>query len=171
MNEYEAQAQKFLKDTNTELTIKFLKFDKYFSDDTHARLVWEVTLNRNERLYTFNFGDSLANTEKALNYGKVKSTRINYPEKVMRDKMLLNDYKKLMLAYIDRDKIKKPTAYDILACLDVSYFDDFDDFCSMYGYDTDSRNAEKIFNAIKEQNLNLQVLFSDSELEQLNEIA
>jgi len=41
---------------------------------------------------------------------------------------------------------KSPTAYDVLACLDT-YSDGFtfEDFCHSYGYDTDSRKAEKTF--------------------------
>ena len=43
---------------------------------------------------------------------------------------------------------EKPTAYDILACIsgDITCPYDFGEFCLEYGYDEDSRTAERTFN-------------------------
>lgn len=40
-----------------------------------------------------------------------------------------------------------PTAYDVLTCLEKYEYQNFEDFCSAYGYDSDSRSAEKIYKA------------------------
>jgi len=61
MNEYQAQAEKFLSDTGTTLEIKFLKHDKYFDDD-YKRDIYQCTLIRNSRKYSFTFGQSLNNS-------------------------------------------------------------------------------------------------------------
>lgn len=66
---------------------------------------------------------------------------------------------------------KRPTAYDILACLDT--FADgmtFEDFCANYGYDTDSRTAEKTFKQVQYQTEKLKEILSAEAQEALNEI-
>jgi hypothetical protein len=50
----------------------------------------------------------------------------------------------------------EPTAYDILTCLQLDVWSvtnngSFEDFCSEFGYDTDSRKAEKTYNIILKQ--------------------
>lgn len=57
----------------------------------------------------------------------------------------------------------EPTAADVLDCLalDASSVEnarDFEDWCHGYGYDTDSRSAEKIYNTIKAQIVKLKEL-------------
>ena len=64
----------------------------------------------------------------------------------------------------------EPTNYDILACLEVYCPDTFEGFCSEYGYDTDSRSALNVFEAVQEQAAELNDLFSSEELEKLSEI-
>lgn len=63
-----------------------------------------------------------------------------------------------------------PTAYDVLACLTKYDPESFEDFCSNYGYDTDSRNAKNIYKAVKKEYLNLCTLYTAQELEKLAEI-
>lgn len=65
---------------------------------------------------------------------------------------------------------KEPTMYDILACLTKYDPETFEDFCSSYGYDTDSRSAKKIYKAVVKEYDNMCKLFNDKELEVLNEI-
>ena len=46
------------------------------------------------------------------------------------------------------DGNKKPTHYDVLACLTKSNPGSFENFCSDFGYNSDSRKAERIYNAV-----------------------
>lgn len=53
-----------------------------------------------------------------------------------------------------------PTGEDVLDCLasDASTYDNaqgFEDWANEYGYDTDSRKAEKIFKAVEKQSIKL----------------
>ena len=73
-------------------------------------------------------------------------------------------------ASIQDEEIKKPTAYDILACLDVMYEDSFEDFCDSFGYDSDSISALNTYESVKEQSESLKDMFSEEELEMLHEI-
>lgn len=67
---------------------------------------------------------------------------------------------------------KSPTAYDVLACVsgDVYSPETFEDFCSEYGYDADSRKAEQTFKAVDKFARKLRAFFSESEIEALSEI-
>ncbi len=63
-----------------------------------------------------------------------------------------------------------PSEYDVLACLTKYDPGTFADFCSEYGYDEDSRKAEKTYKSVKDEWLNVCALFSDEELSELQEI-
>lgn len=64
----------------------------------------------------------------------------------------------------------KPDAYRVLAAISTLTEDTFEDFCSSFGYDTDSRTAVKVYEACLEQDRNIRKLFDHSEIEKLNEI-
>lgn len=66
--------------------------------------------------------------------------------------------------------LKEPTAYDVLSTITKNNPGTFDDFCSEYGYDTDSRTAERVYNAVREEWLNVKALFTDDEIATLQEI-
>lgn len=42
----------------------------------------------------------------------------------------------------------QPSSYDLLACLTKYDPGTFEDFCNEFGYDTDSKKAEKIYKAV-----------------------
>jgi hypothetical protein len=63
-----------------------------------------------------------------------------------------------------------PTAYDVLTCLQKYDVGSFEDFCSEFGYDIDSRKAEKIYKAVLKEFENVDRLFSDV-MDKLAEIA
>lgn len=63
----------------------------------------------------------------------------------------------------------EPTIYDVLTCLTQSDPYTFEDFCGNYGYDTDSRKAEKIYHAVVKEWKSVERLFGDI-LEELQEI-
>lgn len=64
-----------------------------------------------------------------------------------------------------------PTMYDVLACLSKPQgIESFEDFCDEFGYDYDSRRAERIFKAYKKEVANVERLFGDvmDELYEIN---
>lgn len=67
---------------------------------------------------------------------------------------------------------KEPTALDVLDCLasDACGVDNagtFEDWCAEYGYDTDSRKAEKTYNTCVKQASKLRDLLGDEAYESL----
>lgn len=64
---------------------------------------------------------------------------------------------------------EKPSIYDILACLQKYDYGTFENFCSEFGYDTDSRKAEKIYKSVCREFKAVDRLFCDV-IEELQEI-
>ena len=177
-SKYEQQAEAFLKATNTEFNCEFLKHGKHFVDDKETRDIYRITLTRGRRSYAFNFGQSIACSGFYYTMGK---------QKLFIDrKYLLKENKANLIHHIRREANFQfmnngksdtihypvaPTAYDVLACLTKNDPDTFENFCSEFGYDEDSRKAEKIYNAVVEEWRNVCALFTDEEIEQLQEIS
>lgn len=63
-----------------------------------------------------------------------------------------------------------PTAYDLLSCLQKYDVGSFEDFCWDFGYDTDSRTAERIYKAVCKEWEKVSRFFTSEEIEQLQEI-
>lgn len=63
-----------------------------------------------------------------------------------------------------------PTAYDIFATLTKYDPDTFEDFCANYGYDSDSRSAEKTYKAVCKEYAALCRLYTEDQLEEMREI-
>lgn len=164
---YQQQAQDFLTKTNTTFKAEFVKFDKHFDDDEYGRDIYTITLKRGDRVYAFSFGQSLKDSSR---YYDTVTKRIFSPSgqglncnvKVTSDTFFKNHCQLI--------KGEEPTAYDVLACLTKYEVGTFEDFCSDFGYDTDSRRAEKIYKAVCDEWMNVQRLFTDEEIEQLREI-
>jgi len=64
---------------------------------------------------------------------------------------------------------EEPTIYDILTCLQKYDVGSFEDFCGEFGYDTDSRTAERTYKAVCKEFTAVERLFSDI-IEELQEI-
>lgn len=64
----------------------------------------------------------------------------------------------------------KPTAYDMLACVEKSDPGTFEDFASNFGYDEDSRKAESIYRAVVKQWRETSRFFTSEELTEAQEI-
>jgi hypothetical protein len=72
----------------------------------------------------------------------------------------------------DMQEGKSPTAYNVLACIssDIYTPETFEEFCAEYGYDADSRKAEKTFKRADRLARRLRAFFHEDEREQLSEI-
>lgn len=66
---------------------------------------------------------------------------------------------------------KTPTAYDVLSCLTKSDPGTFEDFCSEFGYDSDSRKVERIYKAVCKEWKQVSDMWTADEIEKMQEIA
>lgn len=76
-------------------------------------------------------------------------------------------------SHSDMQNGKRPTAYDVLACVsgDIYCPESFEEFCGEYGYDEDSRRAEAVFRRCDVFAQRLRNFFTQEEQEALVEIA
>lgn len=182
--DYQKQGTDFLTDTKTKMTVDYIGYDFYFDDDKEKRDIYRITLERNGKKYSFNFGQSINRSNKKDKLEQLRKelkriTNFSMPlwqnkitgELRTTDKQLTNKIC-LSLFHTSFDYFSKnwtPTAYDILACLTKYDPYTFENFCAEYGYDLDSRKAEKTYHAVKEEFYKVESLFSDV-MEQLQEI-
>ena len=165
ISEYEKQAQDFLNKTNTKLDLTYITSDPQESscfNDGKQRDVYQVRLTRGSRTYSFKFAQSLACSGK---YGNGSIRTHELPRKLNKPSWLLKQD-----GWFKNTDFEEPTAYDILCCLTKHDPGDFEWFCSDFGYDTDSIKANETYKAVKDEYQNMCILFSDEELEELQEI-
>lgn len=151
IDKYEQQANDFLEKTGTSFKVKFLYSGPYFEDDKDYRDIYSITLRRKDKVYNFKFGQSIAKSKSGI-----KRRRIE-----------LDNKGKWISAM--RLKHQAPTAYDVLACVTKYDPGTFANFCDEYGFDTDSRKAEKTYFAVQDEWVNINKLFSDV-MDELSEI-
>jgi hypothetical protein len=174
MNDYLKQANDFLEKTGAKIEIAFSHSGKYFDDDKEIRDVYIVKITKGQRKYCFKFGNSLNNSGFYFTIGR---QRYELYRKHIDSKNLISMCKKINYEFSPQCKSDiihkpiKPTNYDILACLTKYNPGTFENFCSDFGYDTDSKKAEKTYNAVKDEWLNISRIFNDSELQELREIS
>ena len=174
-NNYLKQANYFLLATGTELKVEFLKHDKHFEDDKEARDIYTITLRRGHRYYSFAFGQSINNSGFYYQYktGKTKFAIDRKFLEIHKSKLLFNIRMKDHSFVPGLDILHypiTPSAYDVLACLTKYDPGTFENFCSDFGYSTDSKSAEKIYTAVCDEWKNIQCLYNDIEIELLSEI-
>lgn len=153
MDNYEKQGQDFLERTGTKFKANLLYHDKYFPDDKESRDIYQITLTRGDRVWSFRFGQSLANSNTEERKREIE--QVGFWTK---------EGKRL------RAEIKSPSAYDVLACITKHDPGTLQDFCNDYGYDIDSKKAEKIYFDVQHEWENVRYIFDDvlSELAEIN---
>lgn len=190
MTDYKKQANDFLHATGTKISIDEASIQSspdWATNGNHG-IKYEVTLSNNKGTYTFNFWDSIHNSEaikslellkefKSFSINSHDFTNTHYKaldrlhqefEELHRNKV--NSIAKIRRNYEEYAKKLNPTAYDILACLSLVYEDNFEDWASSFGYDTDSITAHKTYMACIEEDRQLRRLFTSEQLEKLEEI-
>jgi len=179
LSNYDKQAQDFLNKTGATITATFKKNGRHFDSDTDSRDIYSVTIQRGNRKFTFDFGQSIAKSQylqdkdiQSRTYtlnggcrtGNMKITNLSKWTVIPKGKIAFG-----AMCLLVKDGIM-PTNYDILACLTTYDPNTFEDFCSEFGYDTDSKKAEKTYNAVVNEYKNVCALFTDEEIELLQEI-
>lgn len=180
MSQYQQDAENFLKATNTTFKAEFLKYDKYFPSDPDKRDIYKITLTRGKRSFPFNFGQSLQNSGTHWLYGRsyrgVAHEKGKFGLVIGFISSADSEYKegehipRYSCDWAKNVNYSIPTPYDVLSCLQKHDPGTFSDFCSHYGYDEDSRAAERIYHAVVNEFTQLKTLFTDKEMEQLQEI-
>ena len=170
MSQYTEQAEQFLKTHNLEFRAvlvgsdcptfcqdaeKDIDMDKLdtFPRRTHIHgKHYRCTISGKERGHvSFDFWNSYADCEHEW-----------YARNRFNAHFSLNKYR--------GKPVPKISAYDLLACLTKYDPGTFENFCSDFGYDTDSRKAESTYHAVQKEYQKVSRFFTDAELVELQEI-
>jgi hypothetical protein len=170
-SEYDLQAEKFLELTGLRIEKHYLYHGPYFEDDKDNRAVFEIVFIRAGRApWTFKFGNSVSESWSLYRDFKKLSAR----DPLWQSKLVVGWLKAnggqdgfgLRLSTCTAS----PSDYSILACITKYDPGTFADFCADYGYEVDSRKAEKVYFSVQDEWSNVRQLFTNEELEKLQEI-
>lgn len=170
MTEYQKQAEDFLTSCNATMEIAYTGLEKSNLDD-ELHCAYDCTIKTPRGSMTVHFYDSAYNTE-------IMCTTIEkYAEKKFKCKYEYLRGKEKITAraeLLQKQKEAKPTAYDILACLQKYEVGSMDDFMSEFGYEIhsvkDMTNFINTYNAVVEEYNNLCRIFTPEQMKMLREI-
>ncbi len=190
---HDRAAVEFLRDTKTEIFIEYKRHGKHFPEDKETRDIYSVTLRRGKhvkRVMEFDFGQSInASAYKIMRNNRVTHT---FTRAQLEAKNCL--YKKdsapgvtparkageinrmmfgMAFFSLSGEKIinpEPPSAYSVLSCLTKYEPGSFADFCAEFGYDEDSKTADRVYKAVCDEWKDLKTLYNDEELEKLADI-
>lgn len=168
MNEYTKQALDFLKKAKATCTIEFggciINRDW---EEKEYRNFYNVTISSPRGSMSFVFWDSIHNTEIS------KMTHSEYAKKRFKcqyDYLASTDKAKARKELKEKKAAAKPTEYDILVCLNKHDPGNFEEFCCEFGYDEDSKTADRIYIAVIKEYKQLERIFTTEQMEELREI-
>lgn len=170
--DYEKQANDFLSKTNTKISSKYIKNDFYFEGDENVRDIYEITITRGSRKIVFTFGNSVVNSQyyNDKRYDGERTYSLNGKERTGGYSILdIEKYKKEGME-LELIQGTPPTNYDILSCLQKCEVGTFEDFCREFGYDEDSMSSKRIYIVVCKEYDNVCKIWSDEEIEELQEI-
>lgn len=167
-SQYDEACELIAKEMNLGFKTEFLKNDFHFEGDKDKRDIYKITLKREGRKYTFNFGQSVYESQH------YQDKNIKEKTYTMNGGSRTGGYKVHDLSFLDTYclliKGTAPTLYDVLACLTKYDPETFEYFCDCYGYDIDSSRAKKTYKAVKKEYQKMCTLFSENDLEVLRQI-
>lgn len=175
MSEYTIQAQNFLDKHGITFNAEFVKNDFHFEGDKDRRDIYKCTFTRKSKSFSLVFGQSLNDSGFYAQYGRKqipldrKFLTLTKSQVTMKCKALIGYH----FLTVKSDSIHypiEPTAYSVLACITKYDPIDFENFCSEYGYDTDSMSAKRTFEAVDKEYVQVIKFFSEQEIEELQEI-
>lgn len=168
MNEYVKQAKDFLNKANAKCEIVYGGISRNETWKETAKRNWyDVTITTSRGKMSYVFWDSINNTEIS------QMTLEEYVEKKLKRRYSDFSYDEQKKAERELKKLKTeavPSEYDVLACLEKYDVGTFEDFCSEFGYDEDSRTAERIYIAVIKEYKDLTRIFTEEQMEELIEI-
>lgn len=157
MNEYHEQAEKFL-------TANGIKFRATLSDSKPPPWSSEPGSHPSGELHGHHYRVTLSRSKPSY---RLYEEIAEQPKPLYR--LTFDFWGSIADAEAGKTDIQP---YDVLACIsgDVSTPDTFEDFCSEFGYDTDSIKAKQMFTRCSNFASRLRAFFTEAEQQQLQEI-
>ena len=160
------------EDVKMEVSLHDVQAGYFGEGDTRVRDIYRLTITRGARQESFDWGQSVVNSERVvISVTPTSGREIPVPLEMrpLPDWKILESLVPAEYLGIQRKLIRgaTPSCDEILSNLVFDYgtFEDFNWFCDEFGYDSDSRAAYRIFELVVENNRKLERLFSDREIE------
>lgn len=143
------------------------------------QLHWSITLQRGQRKMTVPYHEGCGHVVGYQQFHKTPYDKRRHDEmvrEVCETGIAYKNVQEFLSGRIFKRKTKQPVPklLDVLYCLvqDASVLDSggFEEWASDYGYDTDSRAAEKTYRQCVDQSLQLRNLLDNDNLEQLRKL-
>lgn len=142
MSEYTEKATGFLKQHGINFVAVKIDYGPYFPEDKESRGIYRLELRR-------------------ASYKRGKFAPTSGPQRVSF---------RFGASLHDTERGEAPTAYDLLAGLTKQDPGTFGNFCGDFGYNEDSRKAEKVYKAVIREWAKVSRFFTAAELEELQDI-
>lgn len=168
MNEYLEQTKSFLNRANAKCEIVYGGISRNENWKEKDKRNWyDITISTPRGKMMYVFWDSIYDTEIS------GMTFEEYVTKKLHNRVEDMSYGEKVKAKNNLARLKAeavPNEYDVLACLGKYDVGTFEDFCSEFGYDEDSRTAEKFYIAAIKEYKDLTRIFTEEQMEELREI-
>ena len=163
-----------LDEMGISIKSKFIPFSKSrYKDDEILSLNWEITLLKNEK--------EILSSDYSMGTGHCPANKTNNKGSNLKE-MIAKECEEgfetwygnaLYYVHVNKKKPIHPDMVNFVWCIfcDARYgTDNFEDFCSNFGYDTDSRRAEKMWKESVEIAAKFYSSFTTDEINKLEEI-
>ena len=168
MNEYLQKATDFLNKAGATCQIVYGGIARNENWKEKEKRNWyDVTIKTPRGSMAFVFWDSIHNTkisQMSLEQYCTKKLKLALEDCCYSEGVKLTKE-------LNREKEEAiPNVYDVLANLTKYDPGSFEDFCQEYGYDEDSRRAERTYFAVPKEYHDLLKIFAEEQMEELQEI-
>ncbi len=171
---YDLQAQKFMEKTGLIIHTSYCGHYKRFEDAKYISSQWRIKFERGgKKEFWFNYSNSIVNSFSKTEHGHRRQPLSSKDYHYLSVKEILETGSRITknsLPFVLHFEQKPPTDYSILSCLTKHDIGTFEDFCGDFGYDMDSRKAEKTYFAVQREYQDLRRMFSKAELILMAEI-
>lgn len=164
-NRYREAANLVAEKLNIEMTANFIRNGKHSEDDSHVRDIYKIGIKRGNRDFHFDYGRSIMDSQYYQDRS-IPGNTYTLDGGNRTGKLKITDLQNF-LSFLILKPGKPPVMYDVLACLVKDNPGTFENFCSDFGYNTDSIKARKTYADVKEQYLQMCGLFNEEELKLL----
>ena len=165
---YKDKMKSFLEDVNATCTIIYGGLSRNQNWNEEEKHNWyDVTITTPKGNMSYIFWDSIYNTKIS------EMTLEQYVHKHYKLELYDLSYAEKSKANRELQKLKdnaKPDEYDVVSCLQMYDVGTFSDFCNEFGFDEDSRKAERMYIATINEYKSLERIFTEEQLEILRNI-
>lgn len=168
MNEYLQKATDFLNKAGATCQIVYGGIARNENWKEEEKRNWyDVIITSSKGSMTFVFWDSIHNTK--ISQMSLEQYCAKKLKRTLKD-CCYSEGVKLTKELKKKKEEAIPNAYNVLAHLVKYDPGSFEDFCQEYGYDEDSRTAERTYFAVQKEYHELLKVFTEEQMEELREI-